>query len=312
MHHLLSIADLEQDTVRYLVDSAVRLAEPQRRGLPLAGSVVGIYFRRTSTRTRSAFQAGAMRLGASTVFYGPSDLQVTTGETWSDTARVMSEYLDALVLRTNDDMAELREIAGSSSIPVINALTRHEHPTQAIGDLATLREHFGQLSGRRVLYVGEGNSSAAALAMTVAAHPGLELVLITPEGYGLPRHVLQQLDKLDGADRIEERHDIGRLPRSIDAVYATRWQTMGVSHDDDGWLAAFDGFKVTRTMLAEVARSGAEPVFLHDLPTVRGQDADDDVLDGPQSLVWRQAHHKMTSAMAVLEWSLSSGSDIAA
>ncbi|MFE9799224.1 ornithine carbamoyltransferase [Streptomyces goshikiensis] len=306
MRHLLSLADLDQGTVRYLVDRAVRFAEPRQRGLPLADRVVGIYFRRSSTRTRSAFQAGALRLGASTVFYGPDDLQVNTGETWGDTIRVMSGYLDALVLRTNDSMGELREIADASGIPVVNALTRDEHPTQAIGDLATLREHFGELSGRRILYVGEGNSSAAALAMAVAAHPGLELTLVTPEGFGLPPHILDKLEKLDGADRIEERHNIRRLPRDMDAVYATRWQTMGVSHDAQDWLAAFDGFKVTRAMLSQVARgSGEEPVFLHDLPAMRGQDVDDDVLDGATSLAWRQAYHKMTSAMAVLEWSVS-------
>lgn len=306
MRHLLSLADLDPDTIRYLVDRAVRFAEPPQRGFPLANRVVGIYFRRSSTRTRSAFQAGAMRLGASTVSYGPDDLQVTTGETWSDTARVMSGYLDALVMRTNDTLGELRTIADASGIPIINALTRDEHPTQAIGDLATLRAHFGDLSGRRILYVGEGNSTAAALAMAVTAHPGLELTLVTPEGYGLAAHTLEILEKMDGSDRIEEQRGLRRLPRNVDAVYGTRWQTMGVSHDSQDWIAAFEGFKVTRTMLSQVARgSGEEPVFLHDLPAVRGQDVDDDVLDGPTSLAWRQADHKMTSAMAVLEWSMA-------
>ncbi|MEU6788763.1 ornithine carbamoyltransferase [Nonomuraea angiospora] len=303
MRHLLSLRDIDQETLRHLVDRSVQLADPGRRGLLLAGRVIGIYFRRPSTRTRTAFSAGAMRLGASVLPFGPDDLQVTTGETWGDTARVMSGYLDALVMRTNDGMDELRDIAAASSVPLVNALTRYEHPTQAIADLATLREHFGDLSGRGILYVGEGNSSAGALAMAVAAYPGLRLTLITPHGYGLRPDILEAIKQLSGGDdRIHEHHDFSRMPTDVDVVYATRWQTMGVRHERDDWQAAFEGYKVTAGMMRAVG--GGKAVFLHDLPAVRGQDVDDDVLDGPASLAWRQAYHKMTSAMAVLEWAV--------
>ncbi|MFF3539406.1 ornithine carbamoyltransferase [Streptomyces sp. NPDC002466] len=306
MRHLLSLQDLDPATVRHLVDRSVKLADPDRRGLPLAGRVVGIYFGKSSTRTRTAFSAAALRLGASVIPYGPDDLQLTTGETWGDTARVMSGYLDAFVLRTNGPLEEMRELAGAARIPIVNALSEHEHPTQAIADLATLREHFGDLSGRHILYIGEGNSSAGALAMAVAAVPDLRLTLVTPEGYGLEPHIAETVKLLSGgSDRIREHHDLGSLPTGVDAVYATRWQTMGVSHGDDSWLRAFDGFRVTRQMMTAVG--GPDTVFLHDLPAMRGQDVDDDVLDGPDSLAWRQAYHKMTSAMAVLEWAVLGG-----
>ncbi|MGW2986501.1 ornithine carbamoyltransferase [Streptomyces goshikiensis] len=303
MRHVLSLQDLDQQTIGSLIERAVDMADPNRRGTPLAGRVIGIYFSKASTRTRSAFSTAALRLGGDVMHYGPDDLQVTTGETWADTARVMSGYLDALVMRTNGPLAQLREIAEASRIPVINALSEHEHPTQAIADLATLREHFGDLKGRSILYVGEGNSSAAALATAVAAVPGLRLTLVTPRGYGLRPQAIDAVKQFSqGSELIQEHHDIGDLPQGVDAVYATRWQTMGVQHMNDDWLAAFDGFKVTREMMRSVG--GAETVFLHDLPAVRGQDVDDEVLDGPGSLAWRQAFHKMTSAMAVLEWAV--------
>ncbi|MGW0963302.1 ornithine carbamoyltransferase [Streptomyces gelaticus] len=306
MRHLLSLQDLDPATVRHLVDRSVKLADPNRRGLPLAGRVVGIYFSKSSTRTRTAFSSAALRLGACVIPYGPDDLQLTTGETWGDTARVMSGYLDAFVLRTNGPLEEMRELAGSARIPVVNALSEHEHPTQAVADLATLREHFGELTGRHILYIGEGNSSAGALAMAVAAFPDLRLTLVTPEGYGLKSHIVETIKRLtDGSNRIREHHDLDALPTGVDAVYATRWQTMGVSHEDDSWLKAFDGFRVTRQMMTAVG--GPDTVFLHDLPAMRGQDVDDDVLDGPDSLAWRQAYHKMTSAMAVLEWAVLGG-----
>lgn len=303
MRHVLSLQDLDHQTVRSLIGRAVDMADPARRGTPLAGRVVGVYFNKASTRTRSAFSAAALRLGGDVMPYSASDLQVTTGETWADTARVMSGYLDALVMRTNGPLAQMREIAEASRMPVINALSEHEHPTQAIADLATLHEHFGDLKDRSILYVGEGNSSAAALAMAAAAVPGLRLTLVTPRGYGLRPEVTDAVKLLgQGSDLIQEHHDIGDLPRGVDAVYATRWQTMGVRHGRNDWLAAFDGFKVTREMMRSVG--GADTVFLHDLPAMRGLDVDDEVLDGPESLAWRQAFHKMTSAMAVLEWAV--------
>jgi ornithine carbamoyltransferase len=304
--HLLSLTDLGATDLGRLVDRSVQFACSRRIGqTAVFGKIVGIYFRKPSTRTRSSFTAGALRLGAQTVTYGPNDLQIVTGETFEDTGRVLSGYLDALVIRTNNNIAEMREIAKQHEMAVINAMSDNEHPTQAIADLSTLKEKFGRLAGIHLLYLGEGNNTAAALAFAVSQTPGMKATFVTPEGYGLSDRVVEQArrlaDQYGGA--IEHCHNIDELPRNVDAVYATRWQTMGVSHSDSHWIDKFRPFCVTPEIMAKVSKADGA-VFLHDLPAVRGEDVHAEVLNGPQSIVWKQARHKMFSAMAVLEWCL--------
>lgn len=304
VRHLLSLSDVGSENLAHLVNRALEIAAGDRgRGLPLANKIVGIYFRGSSTRTRTAFTVGAIKLGAATVAYGPDDLQVVTGETAADSTRVLSGFLDALVIRTNDSIEEMRAMAEQGRMSIINAMSDNEHPTQAIADLTTLKEEFKHLDDIHVLYVGEGNNSAAALALAVSLTPGMQLTLVTPEGYGLQDDVLkmaQSFARQYGAF-VEEHHDINRLPRNVNAVYATRWETMGVPKYDPHWRKIFEPYQVNKKMMAEVSKPSGT-VFLHDLPAVRGGDVTDEVLDGPQSRAFRQAWHKLTSAMAVLEW----------
>jgi len=304
--HLLSLADLSANDLGCMVDSSVRFASS--RGVawtPVSGKIVGIFFRIPSTRTRSSFTVGAIRLGAQTVTYGPNDLQIATGETLEDTGHVLSGYLDALVIRTNNGIAEMREIAKQHEMAVINAMSDSEHPTQAIADLSTLKERFGRLNGIHLLYLGEGNNTAAALALAVSHTPGMKATFVTPEGYGLTDRVIDRARQLAGrrGGTIEQHHDIEELPRNVDAVYATRWRTMGAPHSDPHWIDKFRPFCVTPQIMAKVSKSH-NTVFLHDLPAVRGEDVHPEVLNGPQCLAWRQARHKLFSAMAVLEWCL--------
>ena len=306
--HLLSISDLAGETVRSLVERAVAFAAGSLEGRrPLAGRTVGIYFRKTSTRTRTSFTVGAMTLGAQVIAYGPNDLQIVTGETVPDTAKVLANYLDALVIRTNDAIEEMLQFASQDRMAVINAMSADEHPTQSLADLATLRERFGRLEGLHVLYIGEGNNSASAISLAVARVPGLRLTLVTPEGYGLPESFMRtaQAAAAEHGAHVEQHHDMGRLPRHVDAVYTTRWLTMGVQREDADWLPKFRPYTVTEKVMAEVSKPDGSTVFLHDLPAMRGYEVADEVLDGPQSIARRQAYHKMTSAMAVLEWCLN-------
>jgi ornithine carbamoyltransferase len=302
--HLLSITNLGLEQISRLVDRALVFAnDPPGGAKPLAGKTVGLYFRGTSTRTRTAFTVAAQRLGADTIAYGPSDLQLVTGETIEDTARVLSGFLDALVIRTNQTMAEMESFARQDGMAVINAMSENEHPTQAIADLVTLKEALGRLEGVHVLYLGEGNNSAASLALAVSLTPGMRLTLMTPEGYGLPQREMQTARRLaeQNGSVIEQHHDLGKLPKGVDAVYTTRWQTMGVPKAEANWRAKFEPYGVTARLMARVSKPDGT-IFLHDLPAVRGADVDDEVLDGPQSVAFRQAKHKLTSAMAVLEW----------
>ncbi len=305
--HLLSISDLESETLLSLVERSVAVAGGRLQGwLPLTGRVVGIYFRKTSTRTRTSFTVGAMKLGAQVISYGPNDLQIATGETVPDTARVLSNYLDALVIRTNESIDEMRQLTVQDRMSVVNAMSENEHPTQSLADLATLREHFGRLPGLHLLYMGEGNNSASAIALAVARVSGMRLTLVTPEGYGLPAGFIEEVQATAAhhGSEIEQHHDLHRLPREVDAVYTTRWLTMGVRKADTDWIDRFRPYTVTQEIMAEVSKRDGSTVFLHDLPAMRGYEVVDEVLDGPQSIAFRQAYHKMTSAMAVLDWCL--------
>lgn len=302
--HVLSIAELGPENLASLVRRSLSFAQGRAGGeKPLAGKVVGVYFRGTSTRTRTAFTVGAMHLGAGTIAYGPNDLQLVTGETIQDTARVLSGFLDALVIRTNQSIEEMKELAAQDEMAIVNAMSENEHPTQAVADLSAICEAFGRLDDLHVLYLGEGNNTSASLALAVAQTRGLRLTLVTPEGYGLPAEVLaaaRGFAKQHGGF-VEHHHDIGRLPKGVDAVYTTRWQTMGEPKSEPGWKEKFEPFRVTKELMAEVSKP-AGTVFLHDLPAIRGWDVVDEVLDGPQSYAFRQARHKLYSAMAVLEW----------
>lgn len=307
VRHVLSISELGPETLSYLVNRSLQMAAGDMDGRqPLRGRIVGIYFRGTSTRTRTAFTAGAARLGAVTIAYGPNDLQIVTGETVEDTARVLSGFLDALVIRTNQSIEEMRAMARQSRMSIVNAMSENEHPTQAIADLTTLKEALGRLDDVHVMYIGEGNNTATALALATSLTRGMRLTLVTPENYGLPKDLLkkaQEFARQNGAV-VEEQHGVDKLPKRVDAVYATRWQTMGVPKADPNWLEIFMPYKVTREMMAEVSKPSGT-IFLHDLPAVRGGDVTDEVLDGPQSRAFRQAWHKLTSAMAILEWCMT-------
>jgi ornithine carbamoyltransferase len=307
MKHLISLVQLGPSQLAALVRRSAEFASGQDRSRkPLADKTVGIFFRRSSTRTRTSFTVGAQKLGAQTVVFGPQDLQLVTGETLEDTGRVLSGYLDALVIRTNDPQAEMEALARQDRMAIINAMSAEEHPTQAIADLSTILEVRGDVEGVHLLYLGEGNNSTSALAFAFALTPRAHLTIATPEGYGLPEALLDQAREL-GRDRgsvIEQHHDAGDLPRNVDVVYTTRWQTMGASKPDPDWRRRFLPFTVDARLMERVSKPEGT-IFMHDLPAVRGDDVTDDVLDGPQSRAWRQAEHKMFGAMAVLEHCLS-------
>src|SRR5436853_649810 len=303
--HVLSLSELGPEVIAYLVKRALAISkgsEPR----PIGKKVVGMYFRRSSTRTRSAFMVGAIKLGAATVVYQPNDLQIVTGETIEDTARVLSGFLDAFVIRTNGSLEEMKAFANQDKMAVINAMSESEHPTQAIGDLATIKEAFGRLDDIHVLYIGEGNNTASALAFAVGMTPGMQLTLMTPGEYGLPECVTEKARSF--ADRngssVEQYHDLAKLPHGVNVVYPTRWQTMVDPKPDPNWKELFEPYKVTPELMARLSKPSGT-IFMHDLPAVRGGDVLDEVLDGPQSRAFRQAQHKLTGAMAVREWCLA-------
>jgi ornithine carbamoyltransferase len=208
--------------------------------------------------------------------------------------------LDVLVARTAADPAELRGWTRQDRMRVVNAMTADEHPTQALADLTMLHRHFGQVENLRVLYLGEGNNTAAALALALARFPGVYLELRTPPGYGLAPATLAEAAEqaLRHSAVVTERHDTDGLPTPVDVIYTTRWQTTGTSKKDPNWHEVFAPFQVTSDLWADRPKA----VFMHDLPAHRGEEVAADVLDGPASIAFTQAGNKMYSAMAVLDW----------
>ncbi|WP_067460886.1 ornithine carbamoyltransferase [Actinomadura macra] len=302
MRHLISINDLTDADLRSIVSRGTRFAAREHTpDRTLADQVVGIYFRKTSTRTRTAFSSGALRLGAQIVTFGPNDLQTNTGETVQDTGRVFARMLDMLVARTSGDPAEMRAWAhGQDRMAVVNAMSADEHPTQALADLVTLSRRFGRVEGLRVLYVGEGNNTAASLALALSRFEGTRLELRTPPGYGLADAIRERAVRqaASAGATVAEHHHMDDLPGDFDAVYTTRWETTGTTKPDPDWRTLFAAFRVT----AALWEGSPKAVFMHDLPAHRGDEVTAEVLDGPMSIAFDQAENKMHSAMAALEW----------
>jgi ornithine carbamoyltransferase len=208
-----------------------------------------------------------------------------------------------MVVRTNESVLELKALAAQGSMSIINAMTDHEHPSQAIADLSAMKEAFGRLTGLHVLYVGEGNNTASALMLSVAQIPGMRITLVTPKDYSLREDALERAHALahkSGAV-VEQHHRRDRLPRAVDVVYTTRWN-LGVPKIDADWTTKFRPYAITAELMAEVSIPTGGTIFLHDLRAMRGFEVMGDVLDGPQSKAGRLAYHKMASAMAILHY----------
>lgn len=304
---VISLLDLDRSTVESIVRRAGEFfADPGDHSAPLRGRVVGTLFEKTSTRTRTAFSSGITRLGGSAVAYGPHDLQTNTGESREDTGRILGMMLDGLVARIQGPLAELRAMAAHADIPIVNAMATEEHPTQALCDAATLAVAAGgyaNLKGLRLLYVGEGNNTAVALAHLFALLPGTHITFATPTGYGLPPGVVDAATTRGRENDVEvvQTHDLPAASTAFDVVYATRWQTTGTTKADPDWRTCFEPFRVDGALMGRWP--GA--LFMHDLPAHRGEDVESDVLDGDRSLAWVQARMKLMSAMAILEHALA-------
>lgn len=302
---ILTLADLSAEDIAELGDIAFRYGQaPYLFADRLVDTRVGLVFTAPSTRTRTSFWSAATTLGCDVLHLGRSDLQISTGETWSDTGAMLSNFFDVVVVRTNGPQHELVELA--AHVPAtINALTYWEHPTQAIADLCALREHFCAIEDLHLAYLGEVNNTARALAWLVATLPFKRLDVYSPNGLGFGTAEIASLNAVRGGEAVRQHHRMPDSPEPVDVVYTTRWQSMGEPRKEPDWLSDFAPFVVTKETMERFSGS-TEAVFMHDLPAVRDQEATSDVLDGKSttSLVARQAFHKASAAAAALLWSM--------
>jgi ornithine carbamoyltransferase len=299
MKDLLRIADLAPWQLDFLLKAAAaRKASPHGMGDLLAGDTVVLYFAKPSTRTRLSLETAVTRLGGNPAVVGPAELQLGRGETIEDTARVISRYARAFTIRTFDD-DDVRRFAAAATIPVVNALTDGHHPLQALADLLTMREHFGELRGLRVAYVGDGNNVAHSL-LEACVLAGVDVAVATPPGYELSEEVVETAGRLALASGalVDVSHDPCRAVAGADAVYTDVWVSMGDPEAERAErVAALTPYRVTRALMAGAADSA---IFLHCLPAHRGDEVEAAVIDGPQSVVFQQAENRLHTAEAVL------------
>ncbi len=293
--HLLTISDLKKKDVDGLLERAALLKERHKKGIPhhpLRGSVLALIFEKSSTRTRVSFETAMYHLGGSAIFMSEKDSQIGRGEPIKDTARVMSRYVDAIVIRTfGHDILE--EYARYSSVPVINGLTDLHHPCQMLSDILTVVEKKGGYGGIKACWVGDGNNMANSW-IEAATLLGFELKLACPEGYLPDKGILERA----GA-KVELVGSVQEAVTGADVVNTDVWASMGQEAESEERLKAFEGFGIDDKLLA-LANKGA--IVMHCLPAHRGEEIDESVLEGPSSVVWDQAENRLHMQKAVLEW----------
>ncbi|MGB6779080.1 MAG: ornithine carbamoyltransferase, partial [Planococcus citreus] len=293
----LSLKDYSTEEILDLLNLAIELKKPENKHLPLLkGKVLGMIFEKSSTRTRVSFEAGMLQLGGHAMFLSSQDTQLGRGETIADTARVLSGYLDGLMIRTFHQSA-VEELAKFSSIPVINGLTDDYHPCQVLADLMTLIEHFGELKGRKLAYIGDGNNMANSL-MIGAAKVGLDIAIAAPKGYEPQAEMVElaQVIAKDSGSVVTVTHDPVEAVKNSDAIYTDVWASMGQEAEAIKRLNDFEGFQVNAEL---VQHAKADYIFMHCLPAHREEEVTTDILEGPHSVIFQEAENRLHAQKAV-------------
>ncbi|WP_306518969.1 ornithine carbamoyltransferase [Gemmatimonas sp.] len=289
----LNIGDFSPAETFALLDLAERMRTGGYDARPLAGKALAMLFMKSSTRTRMSFEVGAIQLGGSAHFLSPRDVQIGRGEPIADTARVLSRYVQGIMIRTfaHQDVVELAEYA---TVPVINGLTDLSHPCQILADVLTVQQHQGDIRGKTVAWIGDGNNMANSW-IEAAAHLGFALRVACPEGYDPDPEFLAAADAR-GAD-VRLLRDPREAVDGADVVTTDVWASMGQEEEQAKRAMAFALYQVDGELMAK-ARSHA--IFLHCLPAHRGEEVTAEVIDGPQSVVWDEAENRLHIQKAIM------------
>ncbi|CAB4941243.1 MAG: ornithine carbamoyltransferase [Actinobacteria bacterium] len=301
MKDLLRTSDLRRVDVEMILDTAAEFAQhPLSKSDALKNRTVAIYMNKPSTRTRLASESAVAHLGGTPIFIRGDELQLGRGETIADTAKIISGYCDALIVRTFAQ-GDVEELGANASIPVINALTDDDHPTQLLADWLTIRETFGKdISGRKFAYLGDGNNMAHAW-LTMGAIMGAHVVAATPSGKWAPDAAVvakaQEIAKSTGAT-IELTDSAESAATDASVIYTDVWMSMGDPEAERAEkIRALAPYSVTNELMNLAAGDG---IFMHCLPAHRGEEVSADVIDGARSVVWREAFHRRSTIQALL------------
>jgi ornithine carbamoyltransferase len=292
VRHFLAIPDFSKSELLSVFDLAARMKQGDYRETPLAGKTLGMIFAKSSTRTRVSFEVGAFQLGGHALFLSSRDIQLGRGEPIRDTARVLSRYLDGIMIRTFDH-ADVEELARFGSIPIINGLTDLLHPCQVMADLLTIRETLGGWDGKAIAWVGDGNNMANSW-IDAAGSLGFELRLACPKGYEPNVEILERNRK---KARITLTTDPEEAVHGAQVVNTDVWASMGQEEEQEQRARAFQGYIVDRNLM-RLADRGA--IFLHCLPAPRGEEVSEEVIEGRQSRVWDQAENRLHVQKAIM------------
>ncbi|MBQ2776444.1 MAG: ornithine carbamoyltransferase, partial [Peptococcaceae bacterium] len=283
-----------------MVSLGIDLKAKQKAGIPtpiLEGKTLGMIFQKSSTRTRVSFEVGMYQLGGSALFLSTNDLQIGRGEPIKDTARVLSRYLDGIMIRTYSH-ADVEELAAYADIPVINGLTDDYHPTQVIADLITIQEHKGKLAGIKFAYVGDGNNMTHSL-MIGCAKVGMDVTVACPDGYMPNPEVvaLAQGYAAESGGSVTVMHDPKEAVKGVDVIYTDTWASMGQEAEKEIRKKAFAGYQVDDALMA-LAKPDA--IFMHCLPAYRGMEVTDEVMESAQSVVFDEAENRLHAHKAIM------------
>ena len=299
LRHFTRILDLREGELEHLLELASATKEdPSRFEGVLHGRSIACIFEKPSTRTRVSFAAAIARLGATPIALSSQELQLGRGESIADTARSLSGYVDAIVLRTFAQ-ATVTELARSATVPVVNALSDAHHPCQALADLLTIQEAFGDLAGRRLAFCGDGSDNVAHSLLEAGALAGVHVTIACPPEYAPDPEVLHlaRAAAAETGTELQVVHDPARAMEGAHAVYADVWASMGQEDERDARRQALAPFQVTERLMS-LAQPGA--IFLHCLPAKRGEEVAASVIDGRQSAVWQQSENRLPTEEAVL------------
>jgi len=299
LNHFLDIDRLDRRTLRAIIDQAIAIKRKGRvpKGLGVRpGTVLAMIFEKPSTRTRVSFEVAMHQLGGASVVLSPQDMQLGRGETLADTARALSRYVDAIMLRTGPHET-LTELAANASVPVINGLTCRSHPCQVMADIMTFEERKGPIEGRTIAWIGDANNVATSW-VHAAARFGCKLRIAAPKAFA-PAPALIEWAKQEGAD-IEVGEDPLEAARGADCVVTDVWVSMG-DNDEKKRSTALRPFQVDGAVMARAAKGA---IFMHCLPAHRGDEVTAEVIDGPQSAVWDEAENRLHVQKAILAWCL--------
>ena len=296
MDSLLSVTDIKDD-VKYILDLAGRIKAGEMEERPLEGKTLAMIFQKSSTRTRVSFDVGMYQLGGRAIFLSSNDLQMGRGEPISDTAKVLSRFVDGIMIRAIKH-SDVEELAKYSDVPVISGLTDFEHPCQALADMLTIKEHLGDWKGKKICFVGDGNNVCNSLLL-IAPLLGMDMSVACPKGYEPTESILKTANEYadENNTEITVTDDIGIALENVDVVYTDVWVSMGDEAEKAKREVDFAPFQVNDDLMS-LANDGA--IFMHCLPAIRGQEVTAEVIDGPQSVIYDEAENRMHAQKAVL------------